>query len=133
MTSVTHASIAYAATQVSFVMFSSPLPEKLSTNSRQDLHYHHQAFSRELISQLILKIFTIIYWSFLKIQMKAKKWIHSQLGGMSEFMLIFTVFMLHSLKFNRLVFPSYTSRPISENSALSKIKAKRAAEKQEVS
>ena len=52
---------------------------------RQDLHCHHQAFLQELISSLILRDFIIVYWSFLKIQMKSEKWIPSQPGGTSEF------------------------------------------------
>ena len=53
MTEVTLASIAYAATQVGYAMLHLLLLERLSIDSRQDLHCHHLVF---LAAEILLSV-----------------------------------------------------------------------------
>ncbi|KJA13336.1 hypothetical protein HYPSUDRAFT_151695 [Hypholoma sublateritium FD-334 SS-4] len=95
MTSVTHASIAYAATQARFALSSSSVFSRSDTTTDSE-HFYSSVVDVLQDPDESHEVNVLLTW------------------------------------WNRQVFPNYTpnSKPVSKNSALAKIKAKRAAEKQ---
>lgn len=127
MTRVTLASIAYIATQVCIKHFTAIL--KANASPRSGLRYARPLFSREPIQPRILKGSTTVLSSFLTILKRRKRLMICWYGGIGEFPLHWSLPLLNRQNTHSQIFPNYSSakRPVSKNSALAKIKERRAA------
>lgn len=132
MTCVTGPSIAYVATQVSLLLYTSTLVLTISflPKCRFDLLSVLPLFSPGQTLPLILNDFTIQFSTYLKMTRRKRKWTTFLLGGTGILQLYQGTW--HSLSDClglRQVFPTYSTRNRlpAVNNVLAKIKAKRIA------
>jgi hypothetical protein len=126
MTQVTIASIAYVATQVSYHI-STSASSKPNASARSDLHYRLLQHSLGQIPSPIQNVSTIAFFNFLRMQTRRMRWMLYSSGGTGKLQAIFPKKV--SCGSISQIFPTYSSarRPVTKNSALAKLKEKRAA------
>ena len=101
---------------------------------RRDLRCRRRVFSVALIPSPTLSVFTTVFLTFSRTLMRCMRWMLCWAGGTGKqttsfYWHAFSCWLIFLLS---QVFPNYTAnaKPVSKNSALAKIKAKRAALKQ---